>query len=282
MDSTVLIAAKQEYTEQLYDILTEGMINISKELWTISKSSINPLKVFQEKLCDIPNWNKQVLTKHYKTILERKDISEEFLEKVLEAVFLSNIKILSVVKLENKKQTVNIKIPDTQNFIHNCIIQLARELYQDPHLIDDRESKNSKIELQRNSKRLLKITRESIEKTIRNMIPMKDILDKYLEANDDSSINSYENVAVEDIRDFRSPSPPPPSRSPILQQPQPQHQPQVVDDVSHPPPLEPAQQLPGSDPEVNDIFMQQPSEEQTIKVNISEPSHQIFFSDDED
>lgn len=279
MESTVLIAAKQEYTEQLYDILTEGIVNILKDSWIVSKPSINPLRVFQEKLCDIPNWNKQVLTKHYKTILDKKDITEEFLEKVLEAVFLSNIKILSVVKLENKKQTVNIKIPDTQNFIHNCIIQLARELYQDPHLIDDRESKNSKIELQRNSKRLSKITRESIEKTIRNMIPMKDILDKYLEANDDSSINSYENIAVEDVRDFRSPSPPPRIPSP------PQHTEPIVPVVHHsdsPPPLEPAQPLPSSDPEVNDIFMQQPSDEQTIKVDISEPSHQIFFSDEED
>ncbi len=283
MESTVLIAAKQEYTEQLHDILTENLINIMRETWNSVKDSSQPLKTFQQKLCDVPEWNNQVLLRHYESIIEKEDISKEYLEKIIEAVFLSNIKILSVVKLESKKQTIDIKIPDTQNFIHRCLIQLARELYVDPHLIDDRESNsNSKLEIQRNFKRIVKITKECIEKTIRNMIPMKDILDKYLQAHDDESIHSDENIqfAEEQPEDI-PPAPPMPEI-----QPEPQPQPEIVQESV---PMEYQQPL-SHEQKVDDIFMEQPSVQQPpqetleeappIKVDISEERN--FFSDEDE
>jgi hypothetical protein len=279
MESTILIAAKQEYTEQLNDILSENLLNTVKDMWVRCKHTRNPLRKFQEDLCSIPEWNRQVLLKYYNNIIEKGDISEEYLEKIIEAVFVSNIKILSVVKLENKKQTVNIKIPDTKDFIHKCIIQLARELYQDPHLIDDRESSiNLNFEIQRNNKRMIKITKECIEKTIRNTIPMKDILDKYLEAQDDSrSLSSNENI------EFEQPQPQPESEpQPIQQDPQPQVPPQP--EQFQPPSQE--QQPQQEPPNVDSIFMEAPPEE-PIKVslpssNAPRQNNENFFSDEED
>jgi len=283
MESTVLIAAKQEYTEQLHDILNDNIILTMKDIWNSVKDSTQPLRTFQQKLCDIPEWNNQVLLKNYDSIIEREDITKEYLDKILEAVFLSNIKILSVVKLESKKQTINIKIPDTQNFIHRCLIQVARELYTDPHLIDDRETNlNSKLEIQRNYKRLLKITKESIEKTIRNMIPMKDILDKYLEAHDNDSLHSDENIQFAEETPQQPeifpdpPSPPPRPITPVA----PITPIEPIAPIVHTEPfesVEPTQQQ----QKVDDIFMEQPTSvpEEPIKVDISEERN--FFSDDD-
>lgn len=284
MESTVLIAAKQEYTEQLNDILSENLLTIMKDIWNSCKSSVHPLRSFQEKLCEIPEWNRQVLLRHFTAILEKEDITAEYLEKIIEAVFLSNIKILSVIKLENKKQTVNIKIPDTQNFIHKCIINLARELYQDPHLVDDRETNaNLKFEIQRNSKRLLKISKECIERTIRNMIPMKDILDKYLESHDDRSLSSNDNIELEDIEPPASPDIVPVHRvSPVIVPVQPMEQVhEVPDEVVHE--VHEVHEVPQGGGNVDDIFMTQPTE-QPIKVDIKSSDvqqDQSFFSDDE-
>lgn len=280
MESTVLIAAKQEYTEQLHDILAENLITVFKDIWNVSRNSNNPLRTFQEKLCDVPYWNNQVLSRHHSVMLEKEGITKEYLEKIIEAVFLSNIKILSVVKLENKKQSIDIKIPDTQNFIHKCIVQLARELYVDPHLIDDRESNlNSKLEIQRNYKRLLKISKEVIDKTIRNMIPMKDILDKYLQAHDDDMDYMYKDEHIE----VDEPAPEPP------RQPEPVPSQEPTEPVPSQEPTQP-------EPQVENIFMEQPQthqepqvsninteQAQPIKVHISETpnTEQNFFSDDD-
>ncbi len=283
MESTVLIAAKQEYTEQLHDILTDNLVITMRDIWNSVKETTQPLRTFQQKLCDIPEWNNQVLLKHYESIIEREDISKEYLEKIIEAVFLSNIKILSVVKLESKKQTIDIKIPDTQNFIHRCLIQLARELYVDPHLIDDRESNsNSKLEIQRNYKRLVKITKESIEKTIRNMIPMKDILDKYLQAHDDESIHSDENIQFAEEVPQEIPQEIPQEVPPM------QHFASPSPVVTQEPPIQQTEYQSTSQEQqkVDDLFMEPPSntenhtsQEQPIKVNIAEERN--FFSDED-
>ena len=281
MESTVLIAAKQEYTEQLYDILTENLINIMRETWHSVKDSPQPLRTFQKKLCDVPEWNNQVIMKHYETIIQQDDISSEYLEKIIEAVFLSNIKILSVVKLESKKQTIDIKIPDTKNFVHKCLIQLARELYIDPHLIDDRETYyNSKFEIQRNYKRIVKLTKESIEKTIRNMIPMKEILDKYLQAHDDVSIHSDENIEFAEEPEFEPQPPSQPPREQAYYQQQPQEAQQVPYQQEAPEPVPQEQN-------VDQIFMEPPSAPEPqrdappIRVNIAEEERN-FFSDEEE
>lgn len=280
MESTILIAAKKEYTEQLHDILTDNLIHIMREVWISVKKTSHPLRTFQQKLCDTPEWNNQVISRHCESILQKEDISKEYLEKILEAVFLSNIKILSVVKLESKKQTIDIKIPDTQNFTHRCLIQLARELYADPHLIDDRESNsNSKLEIQRNYKRLVKITKESIEKTIRNMIPMKDILDKYLQAHEEESNHSDENIQFEEIPEEFPKEIPEESIGEF-----PEEYP-IQEEYVEPEAMSGREQEENKQEQKNidDIFMEQPSdirsEEQPIKVNITEERN--FFSDEE-
>jgi hypothetical protein len=140
---------------------------------------------------------------------------------------------------------------------------------------------------------MLKISKECIEKTIRNMIPMKDILDKYLESHDDRSLSSNENIDVEDIHEpvsYSPPPPPPPPPPPIFAQPPPQlqqpQQPQQQQPVEQGQP-QPLQQQPVEQPvaDVDDIFMEQPAD-QPIKVNITPQAspnvEQNFFSDEED
>ena len=198
MDNSLLIAARSEYTEQLQDILQESIYDGIKKTWETCKieEGKTPLKCFQNRLCLIPEWNQEVINTYYKKILKNSELSDEYLDKIIEAVFLSNIKILSVVKLHNKKQVININVPDTKNFVHRCFIESARQFYSDPHLIDDRA--HTSPEVARNIKRSYRIIRDSIEKTIRSMIPMEEILNKYLDSHEEEIVKSNSDGSLSD------------------------------------------------------------------------------------
>lgn len=186
MSENLLVAAKSEYTEQLQEILCENIYNGIKTIWNSCKEveKVNTLKCFQRKLCAIPEWNQEIINKIFKTIIASMELTEDYIDKIIEAVFLSNVKILSVVKSNNKSQKINVSIPDTKHFVHRCYIEAARAFYCDPYLIDDRE-RNAQSEIQRNVGRSINIIKLSIEKTIRAMIPMEEILKKYIANQED-------------------------------------------------------------------------------------------------
>lgn len=200
-NNAVLVAAKQEYTSQLQDTLLESMYLCFAETWEVK--GYTPLKDFQKKMCEIPLWNQMVIDSKVKDILDLNKISVEYLDKLVEAVFLSNIKILSVVKLNNKKHVVNVKVPSTRNFIHKCYIESARAFYTKPYVFDSRctdENRNEKI------KTALTVISDSIDKTIRNLIPMEDILNEYLNSNGDEEEITQEPTKFDvDEPDFETP-----------------------------------------------------------------------------
>jgi hypothetical protein len=271
MDNNLLLAARNEYTEQLQDILFEGIYQEIKSIWNTCKEEQNVLKSFQIKLCQIPQWNQEIIN------VKCESIKKDYLDKMIEAVFLSNVKILSVVKLNDRKKTINVNVPDTKHFIHRCYIESARGFYQDPYLVDDRENgSNTLNEIQRNIKRSHRTIKESIEKTIRSMIPMEEILNKYLEASDEESESIKEQEREEpdypEVEETQEQL-----EEPVFQQEQPFYQ-QVQEEplaFDSRPPDEPAPQLFNEN-----LFDQQPVEQEKIKVDLRNEDKN-FFTDSE-
>ena len=291
MDNGLLIAARETYTEELQDILHLSIYDGIKKIWTNCKTEDkkSPLKLFQSRLCLIPEWNQEVINDYYKKILKLSDMSEEYLDKIIEAVFLSNIKILSVVKLQAKKQVININVPETKNFIHKCFIETARQFYADPHLIDDRDIA-APTEIARNVKRSSRIIRDSIEKTIRNSIPMEEILNKYLDSHEDEVIKSSSSGEESDDGDTPKDFPsvpqsaaeiPPPIDTPV--------------DTPVPPPIPPPIPPPV---DINDIFYSNPGapenrddtvdtvetikEEPTLRIDLNKPTEPVYNYNEEE
>jgi hypothetical protein len=185
MGNDVLVVAKLEFVKQLQEILTGNIFEGMTSVWEDVKSSEQKqlLKKFQEKLCSVPKWNQDIINGEYNKIV--KKVSKAYLDKLLEAVFISSVKILSIVKLNSKSpKTINVNVPETKHFIHMCFVETARCLYREPHLVEDREKFISSVDAHKNIKKMSKLIGESIEKTIRHMIPMEDILEKYLNPED--------------------------------------------------------------------------------------------------
>ena len=192
--SDTLVAAKQEYTQQLCDLLCPCLYAGFKSVWKTCKTHDNKkkLKSFQEKLMSVPIWNQNVIDNEFNRICKKEE-TRVLLEKLIEAVFLSNVKVLSTIRI-GKAKPINISVPETKKFIHQCYIECARKLWQDPHIIDDRENMLSYSEMKRNEKRLLISIAESIEKTVSRMIPIQSILENYL---NDNTMYSDDEVSVE-------------------------------------------------------------------------------------
>ena len=269
MAENLLVVAKAEYTTQLQEILTRYIYEGMDSLWENVKSSGENkqlLKAFQQQLCSIPKWNQDIINREYDRVASTT--SKEYLDKLIEAVFLSNVKILSVVQLNSRtSKKIDVNVPETKHFIHMCYVETARSLYSDPHLIEDRETHISQLEIHRNMKRMVKLIDDAIEKTIRKMIPMEDILDKYLreETTEPEEPEEPEEPAVKLHDEVRLPEHEPDKSPPIdelfMQEPQGQQQPYQQ---------QPYQQQP------QPYQQQQPRAAENMKIQIEKEN---FFTD---
>jgi hypothetical protein len=143
----ILVEAKKEYTNQLQKILTprlyEGFKSIyddiidlsSKELEEKKTQTSSIIKTFQKMLKEIPQWNNEMIKKEFTRI--EKVSNCDYIENLIEAVFITNTKILTSVQINNNKsQNIKINIPQASYFIHKCYIESSKEIYKNPYIFD--------------------------------------------------------------------------------------------------------------------------------------------------
>ena len=104
------------------------------------------------------------------------------------AVFVSHTRILTSINFNKSKNKVNLKIPKTDHFIHQCYIEVARCFWKNPYLFDDTINK---YEFQRNRREAEILIETQIHETIRRQLPVKNILREYLG-------NEYKEVEDDD------------------------------------------------------------------------------------
>jgi hypothetical protein len=184
MDDYFLVDAKQEYTTYLISILTPSIYNGFKDIYEQSKKIQNTnsvFKNFQILLSNVPQWNNYLLEKEVSHII--KETSCDWLDNLITAVFVSHSKILTSVKVGNykpKSKKIDLKIPDTINFIHQCYLESARVFYKNPLLfLDDPKKVTTEVYL-KNYQIIKNTIKDSILMTIRKMLPFKNILNEYL------------------------------------------------------------------------------------------------------
>ena len=179
--SHVLVDAKTEYTKQLGSMLIPRIYEGIQKIYDISKKSsenteIYHLKQFQSLLSQIPKWNQEYIDEEAKRIMK---VSEcEWLEELITAIFVAHTKILSVIKVNNTpSRSIDLTVPSFSHFIHKCYIQTARTFWKNPFLFDDTINT---CDYQRNMQICEKLISDSIDETIRKLLPVKNILREYL------------------------------------------------------------------------------------------------------
>jgi len=183
---TVLVDAKEQYTKQLISILKtciyQGIKSIymdSKDICHQDNTPDNVLMIFQDLLSRIPKWSQDIINKEFERI---SNISKcDYIDDLLKVVYVSHIKILTIIHSAQKNKKLSLKIPSGGHFIHLCYIECAREFWKDPYLLSDR---GSKFEQQKNMRESETMIAECINETIRKQLPVRHILKEFLNEPD--------------------------------------------------------------------------------------------------
>ncbi len=179
LDLSLEIDRKKEYTKQVVGLLNiriyEGINSIYKDAKEICRKerTTQYLQTFQKLLSTIPKWTKETISKEFTRIKIKSECS--WLEELITAVFVSHTKVLTAIKGTNQ---FDLEIPTGSKFIHKCYIECARIFWKNPYLFSDEDI--SPCEYQRNLRDCENIISKTITETIRKMLPVENILKKYL------------------------------------------------------------------------------------------------------
>lgn len=202
-NNPVFAQAKIEYTKQLQDILMNPIYEGFQSIYIESKreyskyTEIPMYKIFRNKIETVPKWNTYMIDEEVDRIMRVSKC--DWLEDLITAVFISHTKILASIG-NNRNKKINLTIPKVSNFIHLCYINSGRELWKNPYLFDDNVSTS---EYQRNIKSVESLIKETIDLTIRKLLPVKDILRDHLENTDMQNPNTEEEVEERKTRDIQ-------------------------------------------------------------------------------
>jgi len=185
LSANALVDAKNEYTKLLTSYLTpcitEGFISLYEDAKNEKEEKrkdsryddYSEIQIFQDFIKKIPKWNQDIIDKESDRIIQRSKC--DWLERLLYGVFVSNAKVLSIVRIQPKKDDkMRLKIPKLRNFIHKCYVECGRELYKVAYLFDDEDI--TSIEKQKNIRDINSIVREGVIEAVRKLLPIQDIL----------------------------------------------------------------------------------------------------------
>jgi len=212
-NTSIFTQAKIEYTQQLIDVLTPNMFDGMKSIYDESKvvfstqTNKSILTLFRSFLEKVPEWNNALVETETERII--KESRCDWLDDLVTAVFISHTKILTSIGPNLNNTRINLTIPKTINFIHKCYINLAREIWKNPYLFDENINGS---DYQRNMRTIELIIKDSIENTIRKLLPFKEILKEHLDTFDTNEIEnkkrqenqSIQAILLEEIRSLKN------------------------------------------------------------------------------
>jgi hypothetical protein len=190
---------------------------------------------------------------------------------------------LSAVRLSKDVKKLSVKLPSNEVFIHSCYKNAAKDLYKNPYIFSENQS-----EYNRNDE-LFERFRICIEATVKELIPVQQILQTYMSTTDDIIDPQDADLETDDVDEYDEThqngeaepeaemggeynpagesegmvdAPPPPmeepmEESPMEQQPQPQAHPRHFENEFRTiPRVQPGQ--PQAPPEDEDLFPDAP------------------------
>ena len=195
---TSLYESKNEWASRLVNILTplvqEGFRSILDEavkLCVGNKEQDKYLMTFQNLLSRVPKWNPNIIKDETARIKERSSCG--YLEDLITCVHIIHLKCMTVMRVGNKQKKVDIKIPQLSDFIHKIYVNSARKLYSNVYIF---ERGILPLHTQRNNREFEIIVKECIYNTIRDNIPVEDLIKMYLEETIEDVVEVTENEEV--------------------------------------------------------------------------------------
>ena len=195
---TSLYESKNEWASRLVNILTplvqEGVRSIFDEavkLCVGNKEQDKYLMTFQNLLSRVPKWNPNIIKEETSRIKERSTCG--YLEDLITCVHIIHLKCMTVMRVGNKQKKVDIKIPQLADFVHKIYVNTARKVYSNVYIF---EKGVQPLHTQRNNREFEIIVKECIYNTIRDNIPVEELIKMYLEDTIEDVVEVTENEEV--------------------------------------------------------------------------------------
>ena len=170
----LLHESERRFTKKLCDAMIPHMVETFWEIWLEAKKQSQGKgtpKVFDELLREIKTWNSSISLKHTEAIIK----ADPLFPKLLAAVFVTHVKILSAIRTDKKSKKICIKLPANDVFVQRCYEACAEDVYRRPDVIIN-PSINEDTRMEQLEERFC----VKIHKVIESLIPTAEILDAYL------------------------------------------------------------------------------------------------------
>ena len=211
-NSNLLNDSKNEWSIRLMNILCghviDGFRSIFNESMEVCESNDEPekyLMTFQNFLSRIPKWNQNMIEQECARIKDTTKCS--YLEDLITCVHVIQLKILSCVRTSNQAKKIDIDIPEFNSFLHNVYINIARKLYSNIYLF---QVDVTPLEQQKNNREFEHIVQACIMNTIRDNIPIDQLLKQYMDETQEDDVSKEEKIIstkpVEDTESTPEPS----------------------------------------------------------------------------
>jgi hypothetical protein len=190
--------SRNEYCSRLITLLTpciiDGVKSIFDEAWKLCvENDEKPkyLMTFQNFLTRVPKWNPNIISQECQRIKEKSNCS--YIPDLITCVHINQLKMLSCMRVGTKQKKVNINVPNLEEFIHKVYINAARKIYTNVYLF---ETNVSSLKLQRNARDLEVLIRECIVQTIRENIPVEELLKLYMTETIEDVVEVHEKDEI--------------------------------------------------------------------------------------
>jgi len=190
--------SRNEWCSRLINILTplviEGFKSIYEESWKLcleNDETDKYLMTFQNFLARIPKWNATIVEQETSRIVEKSNCG--YLNDLISCVHVIQLKSLTCMRVGNKQKKIDINIPELNEFIHKVYINSARKIYTNIYLF---EKNITPLQIQKHNRELELIVKEQILNSIRDNIPVENILKVYLDETIEEDIQVEENEEI--------------------------------------------------------------------------------------
>uniref|UniRef100_A0A6C0AYH3 Uncharacterized protein n=1 Tax=viral metagenome TaxID=1070528 RepID=A0A6C0AYH3_9ZZZZ len=186
-----LTESKNEWCARLVSILSHCVISGIRSIFdeavklcADSKEDNKYLMTFQNLLSQIPQWNPNTIENEKNRIEAVSGC--KYLEDLITCVHIIQLKALTCIRVGQKQKKIDIDIPSIDKFIHQIYINCARKLYTNIYLF---EKDIYPLQIQKNNRELEYLIKEAILLTIRDNIPVDQILRAYIDETEEQELN---------------------------------------------------------------------------------------------
>jgi hypothetical protein len=201
---STLTESRNEYSAMLVSRLTPQIIsgiysifNEAVQLCQDNDEEEKYLMTFQNFLGRVPKWNQEIVHKETERIISATNCA--YLEDLLTCVHVTQLKILTSMRVANKQKKIEIDIPKLSSFIHKVYIETSRKIYKNVFLF---EQNIYPLQKQKNMRELEIIVKECILDVIRDNMPIETILKSYLDETIENSVEEIREEIKEEVEEI--------------------------------------------------------------------------------